>query len=194
MKKQQPKRIKTKKGNKKWFWVAVVVLFAVLLGGVLHHHLQTSAQNKTFKDAQSWLQGVMDEVAIQVPGGNRVSESYCTRSSVKYGQGGRYCVTEENILYPVNKDNANTYANNIQTFLEDHEGLRVNKLGTTPSDTVLMDYSFKKEGLSCYITYYGLYGRSSFSYMDEIRNFNDGLRVSMSCSGDAMADYFTNRY
>jgi len=193
MKKQQPKRTKTKKDNRKWFWVAVVALFAALLGGILHHHLQTSAQYKTFKDTQSWLQGVMDEVTAQVPGGKRVSEGFCHRSSVKYGQGERECVVRQLETYETNIGTAEQKKAQVHAAIVDV----INEQPVLTQDHLLANqistYKFEKNGLDCFISYYKLDNEKGTSYSPKLTGTYTGLLVSTSCSGSAMADYFPNK-
>ena len=189
MKKQQARLIT--KHN--WPWIIAIVLAVLLVGLVVHHHLQTSAQNKIFQDTQSWLGSVMDDAAKKVPGGERVSEAYCSRNSVKYGQGDRFCTTEEDILYLVSEDQFHAYVNKIQPAISNSLDVNLKNLGPDSLSQVIGGYAFRHGVLSCYITYYGLKNESSFSYLSKIRNFENGLRVSLSCSGPAMAEYFPNR-
>ncbi len=191
MKKQQTKKIN--KGKNRWAWIAVTVLVVTLLGSVVHHHLQTSGQNRTFKETQSWLQLVMDRVATDVTGGKRVSEDYCHRSSVKYGQGERYCVVDENILYTIGSVTPNDIVVKVQNAIAKYTNINMDNKGANPNTNILASYLFTYNGFGCSVEYYYLHNQSSFSHSAEINTFTNGLRVSLSCSGPAMADYFPNR-
>lgn len=189
------KNRKAKKKNQTRRWIlisAVVSALAVLVtgGAIWHHHLQTTAQNKTFQDTQSIFSIVMDEVSVEIPGGQRVSEAYCGRNSVKYGQGERSCFIDENILYSITTDQFQQTMGETQTVIAKNINVNMKNLGPDDLAQQIGAYAFSYDGLSCYVEYYGLESRSSFSYSNEISSFKNGLRVSLSCSGDAMADYF----
>jgi|GEM_PF-4732701 hypothetical protein len=190
---QPPNGKKNKKPQHKWILILGVILLGALLGGIFHHHLQTSAQNKTFKDTQSWLQGVMDEVAAQIPEGKRVSETFCHRSSVKYGQGERECVVRQ----------LETYKTSIEAVEQKKEQVHIAIVNAIDEQSVLVQnhilanqistYKFGKNGLDCFISYYSLNDEDGTSYSPKLTETMTGLLVSASCSGSAMADYFPSR-
>lgn len=189
------KNRKTKKKNqpKRWVLISTVVFTLAVLGtggAVWHHHLQTTAQNKTFQDTQSIFSVLMDEVSVEIPGGRRVGEAYCGRNSVKYEQGERSCFINEDILYPIPADQFQQTMRDVQDIIANDLSVDMKDLGSDELTQHIGDYTFNYSGLGCYVQYYGLENSSSFSYNDKISSFKNGLRVSLSCSGDAMADYF----
>lgn len=189
MKKRKQKQIKT--FIKKHAVVLSIALgLLIVLGLTIRHYVQMNSQKSTFTEAQITLANVMDEVASEVSGGTRVSEAYCGRNSVKYGQGDRSCFIDENILYSVNAEQFEFLRDNLQRFISQNLNVNMRNLGPDNLAQQVGGYAFRYDGLSCYVEYYGLENRSSFGYLDEISNFTNGLRVSLNCSGDAMADYF----
>ncbi len=190
MKKQQ--RSKGTWDKNRWLWILVTVFAVILFGLILHHHVQTSAQNKTFKETQSWLNNIADDTAMEITG-NRISEEYCHRGSVKYGEGERYCIIDENILYPVESNKFEEITANVQAAITKYSKVKMDAKGANSNSNIISSYLFTYKGLGCSVEYFGLRDKSSFGYLTAINNFTNGLRVLLSCSGPAMADYFPNR-
>lgn len=177
----------------KWPRIALALLLLVLLGSVIHHHLQTSAQNKTFQETQTWLRGAMDDVVKGSTGSKRVSDPYCRRPSAKFEQTERQCVTKELVTYPVEKNKINQAVINIQEKFSHNQGLEFKNMGSNELTNQIIAYSFARNGLDCFISYYELDNENGISYSSKIRESYAGLLVSASCSGPAMADYFPNK-
>ncbi len=192
MKKQQPS--KGTKGKDRWFWIMVTVFVVILLGLVLHHRMQTSAQNKTFKETQSWLQGVMGKIVKEHPGANLVSDPYCRRPSAKFEYTERSCFVSELVTYPMSSEMVLDKASEIQSSIAPAlKGMSVKDMGNDSLTNRVIGYSFTKNGLDCFISYYGLKNEDGTNYSPKLTKTMTGLLVSASCSGPAMTDYFPNR-
>lgn len=188
------RKAKKKNQTKRWIFISsVVVVVGALIAGVAiwRHHSQTTAQNNTFQQTNSSLAGVANEVVAQVPGGEAVGSSYCSRNSIKYGQGDRSCVAQQNLLYAEEEGDVSQAAQDIQVLIEREIGKPMTSLNTKYDTNKILAYSFSLNELKCSVEYYDLYNDGeAFSYSQVVTGFSYGLRVTMGCSGDAMADYF----
>ncbi|MCA9327303.1 hypothetical protein KDA14_02120, partial [Candidatus Saccharibacteria bacterium] len=111
----------------------VLIVGLVVLVGLAWftvRQIQVHNQRKNFYDTQAWLQKVMDEVAKENPGGTRIGESVCLRTSVKYQQGERYCVVGEDILYATSIVEANLAAPKVLTSVKKETEVSIKQLST----------------------------------------------------------------
>lgn len=181
------------KTKRKHLIVLLLSIMAVaILGAGIHHHLQTSAQNKTFKDTQSWLQGVMNSIAARNPGSKRVSDPYCRRPSAKYEQTERVCSVGEYIIYPAEITSIENKVTEINSQFIIASSLPTSLKQGGFGEQIKV-YGFTKNGLDCFISYYSLNNENGMSYSSKITEKYTGLLISASCSGPAMADYFPNK-
>ena len=136
----------------------------------------------------------MRKVVEENPGTNLVSDPYCQRPSAKFEYTERSCFVSELVTYPTTPEIVADKANEIQNDISPSlKGTAVMDMGNDNLTGRVIGYSFTKNGLECFISYYSLKNEDGTNYSPKLTKTMTGLLVSASCSGPAMADYFPNR-
>jgi hypothetical protein len=178
--------------------IYLLILAGLIIVGFAAYQKFSSAQNKhDFEQARKVEDQILADVRKQVgEPDNAEIESYCSRASQEFTQGGLKCHTNTKMVYAISsEDEANGIFKKIQSTATNSKLMPASKLSEGIKDYLVGDQSYhtasdtyRLSGLECTIGYtYNTPREIDLTIKDPSKN---PFEITIGCYGPAKKQYY----